>query len=146
MGVPYKNQKGIDIYAALRKVPFPKRRYFCFKYPQFKQASTDFHYKDIDEFLKSCNRETEAGFKRWEHTDEYKQLMILALDAEATDDLVKAYEATRDKAVKGDDKAIRLMLTLQKEIAERCKQAEKFFSEDEKKDKDEEKSKDDDLI
>jgi hypothetical protein len=141
-----RKKKRLDIYEALKKIGLNNRRYFVYKFPQFKQVDRDKQYATFQDFLHSCSRETDTAFRNWENTDEYKNLVMLALDAEATNDLVKAYEATRDKAVQGDDKAIRLMLTLQKEIAERRKQAEKFFSDEKKKDKDEEKSKDDDLI
>lgn len=120
-------KKNTDLYDILRQLADWKRSWFVFKFPDLKLTYRDKN-TTLDEFLKHNHKKTDARFRKWETTEEYKNLVALALDARATDDLIKMYEAVKKDAVTGNEKSVKLMLQLQKEIAERKEKAIKAFT------------------
>jgi N-acetylglucosamine kinase-like BadF-type ATPase len=80
------------------------------------------------------------SFLRWEKTPEYKSLVALYLDSKIANDLEQIYNVVKDKAIKGDEKAVKLFMALAKEISTTAKQAENIFTQDE------EPEEDDDLV
>lgn len=123
-----------DIFEALKKVATWKRQYFVYKFPEFKLKHPDMN-TNLDDILRATHKKSTLGFRRWEKSEEYAHLVALALDARATNDLIEMYEAVRKNAIKGDEKAVKLMLQLQQEITERKKIAIKAFSKQEIKEK-----------
>lgn len=100
---------------ALKKVSKENRAYFHYKFPDTRFDQT-LETKTEQEFLASVNRKTMNGFTDWEKTPEYAHLVVLYLQSLMIDDIRLMYNAVREKAVEGDDKAIGTFLKLYKEI------------------------------
>lgn len=79
--------------------------------------------KTEEEFLKQVDRKTLNSFIAWERTAEYKKLLLLLLESKLADDMEEIYNIVTENAKKGDDKSVRLFLSLQKEIMENAKTA-----------------------
>lgn len=127
----------INIYSALKKIPFDKQEYFKYKFPDIRFDKT-LPEKTEEEFLKVVGKKTMNTYYRWEKSDEYKALVALYLQSKTANDLVDVYSAVVNNAQKGDDKSVKLLLLLQKEINEHAKQANKAFTVDEEKEEDDE--------
>lgn len=56
------------------------------------------------------------GFKTWEKTPEYNMFLALYLEQKAIKDIYDVYEVVKADALKGDDKSVKLLLSLNKEI------------------------------
>lgn len=100
---------------ALRNVAKENKAYFHYKFPDTRFDQT-LDIKSEKEFLISVNRKTMNSFKDWEKTQEYAHLVALYLQSVAIDDIRLMYDAVREKAVSGEDKAIATFLKLYKEI------------------------------
>ncbi|GIQ66817.1 hypothetical protein PACILC2_53850 [Paenibacillus cisolokensis] len=115
----------MNIYEALRQVPHKKRLYFCWKHginwDQTKPSKTE------EEFLKSIGNQTLNGFLKWEKTEDYRRLTAIYLDMRFDNDLEEIYESLSKKAREGDEKSIKLLLQLGKDIKEYAKDAAKEF-------------------
>lgn len=100
---------------ALKKVSKENRAYFHYKFPdtRFDQSREP---KTEQEFLYSVARKTMNGFMDWEKTPEYANLVALYLQSKQMDDLNTIYQIVREKALTGDDKQVKLLLILNKEI------------------------------
>lgn len=94
--------------------------------------------KTEEEFLKSVQRKTMNSFISWERTAEYKKLLTLLLESKLADDMEEIYNIVTENAKKGDDKAVRLFLQLQKEIVSNAKVAKEAFKVTEIAEEDEE--------
>lgn len=130
----------MNIHEALQAIPFKKREYFKWKHNiQFDQSAPA---KTEEEFLKSVELKTLNTFHRWERTQEYKSLLLLLLESKVANDLEDIYKIVTDKAKEGDEKSIRLFLSMQKDIQQNAKLAVKTFTVVE----DEEIEEDDDLV
>ena len=116
----------MDIHEALAKLDLIKQTWFKYKFPELQ---FDGKQRSLDTVLRSTNRKTIYGFKKWERTEEYKNLVALYLAGKTAEDLIQMYNAVKDKALKGDEKAVKLMLQLQKEIDQHKKQAIKSFNQ-----------------
>ena len=99
----------------LRKVNREYQEYFKWKFPDVRYDQTKEH-KTEEEFLKSVGRKTLNSFLEWEKTPEYANLVALYLQTKIMDDIYEIYEVVREKALTGDDKAVKLLLQLNKEI------------------------------
>lgn len=95
-----------------------KKYYFCWKnkistlrvdYTQFSQQEF------IDKFMDG-SMESFKYYQHWEDSEEYNELMQLLLHQKMQSDFVDIYKAVRTKAIKGDDKAVKTFLMLQKEV------------------------------
>jgi hypothetical protein len=113
----------MNIYEALKTIPPKKRAYFCWKfnlgYDQTKEP------KSVQKFLNSVGHKTLNSFKAWEKTDEYRQLVSLFLEMKFDNDLQEIYDSLAEKAKQGDEKSIRLLMQLGKEIKQYANEAKK---------------------
>lgn len=100
---------------ALKNVTTENRLYFHYKFPDTRFDKT-IAPKSKEDFLKIVNRKTFNGFLDWEKTPEYANLVALYLQSKMADDLYTIYDVVREKALKGDEKQIKLLLSLNKEI------------------------------
>lgn len=112
----------MNIYEALNILPFKKQYYFKWKfglfYHQDKQPKTE------EEFLKFIGVKTLNSFLKWEKTEEYRQLMQIYLNTRFDSDLEEIYNNLSDKAKNGDEKSIKLLLQIGKDIKQYAKVAQ----------------------
>ena len=118
-----------DIYQAIKQLTTDKQYYFKYKFPELKfdQSRPLWTQK---QFLNYAQRKTMNPFIKWEKTSEYKNLIQLYLDSKIADDFREIYQVVSENAKKGDDKAIRQFLILQKEIQSNAKVVGKLFDND----------------
>lgn len=115
----------MNIFDALDQLPNEKKLYFSWKHDvRFRRGIPK---KSEEDFLREVNRKTLDGFIKWEKTTEYKQLLMLLLDSKIANDFEEIYQIVTNKAKEGDEKSIRLFLTLHKEIQSNAKLAAKTF-------------------
>lgn len=82
-----------------------------------------------DEFINKYCEGSKDSFRYlqlWEQSDEYNNLMQILLKQRMQTDFVEIYNAVRDKALKGDDKAVKTFLSLQKEVKANVKEIDKI--------------------
>lgn len=91
------------------------------RYDQTREKKTE------EEFLKQVERKTMNPFLRWERSTEYQTLLTLLLESKLADDMEEIYNIVVDSAKKGDDKAVRLFIALQKDIKSNAKIAQEAF-------------------
>ncbi|MFC0906238.1 hypothetical protein ACFHWD_16290 [Clostridium sp. MT-14] len=104
----------------LRRQSRKKWIYFCWK-NKVNNISTKFSEMTEEDILEKYPKLiyplTLKIYKtRWEQTEEYQNLYRLLMQIRSQQDLYKIYEVVKDKALKGDDKAIKTFLLLKKEI------------------------------
>lgn len=63
--------------------------------------------------------------KKWEKTEEYHNLVNIMIESQAGKDLEDIYLIVKDKALTGDEKSIKLLLDLQKQVQAYNKQVNK---------------------
>ncbi len=114
----------MNIYDVIAKLSMPKSQYVKYKFNLWFDTNKTMTEK---EFLKTVNKKTMNSFHRWERTDEFRHIASMVLATKTAQDLIDMYEAVRDKAIKGDEKSVKLLLTLQKEIDHQKQQALKAF-------------------
>ena len=114
----------LSINEALRLIPPKKRAYFEWKHglTLFRDFSG---WTDQDFMEKIARTKTLVLFKQWERTPEYNYLVNLMLHARAGKDLLEVYDAVSKKAKDGDEKNIKLLLELQKQIKANAKESSK---------------------
>ncbi|SDC80780.1 hypothetical protein SAMN05421663_104168 [Terribacillus halophilus] len=134
----------MTIYDALKTINWQKAEYFKFKFPdlRFDQSKP---LKSEDDFMKTVNRKSMNAFTKWEKTSEYKYLIQLYLDTKIADDYEEIYKIVAEKAKGGEEKSIRLFLTLQKDIQQNSKMAAKSLEQSEDDNETEEEDSDLDL-
>ena len=100
---------------ALSKLSYENREYFKYKFPdvRYDQRKTS---KTEEEFLKLVNRKTMNGFLEWEKSPEFATLVALYLQSKIMNDIHEIYMVVREKALTGDEKSVKLLLSLNKEI------------------------------
>ncbi|HBZ79035.1 MULTISPECIES: hypothetical protein [Brevibacillus] len=116
----------MNIYDVIAKLPFPKQQYVKYKFNLWFDTNKTM---TEDEFLHTVHKKTMNSFHKWERTDEFKHIASMVLATKTAQDLIDMYEAVRDKAVKGDEKSVKLLLSLQKEIEQYKQQALKAFED-----------------
>lgn len=114
----------MNIYDVIAKLSMPKSQYVKYKFNLWFDTNKTM---TEEEFLKTVNKKTMNSFHRWERTDEFRHIASMVLATKTAQDLIDMYEAVRDKAVKGEEKSVKLLLTLQKEIDHHKQQALKAF-------------------
>lgn len=114
----------MNIYDVIAKLSMPKSQYVKYKFNLWFDTNKTM---TEEEFLKTVNKKTMNSFHRWERTDEFRHIASMVLATKTAQDLIDMYEAVRDKAIKGDEKSVKLLLTLQKEIDHQKQQALKAF-------------------
>ncbi|WP_394175597.1 hypothetical protein [Guptibacillus hwajinpoensis] len=111
----------MNIHDALNELPFMYQAWFKYRFPTLWFDGKE---RTLEQVLKTTNRKTDMGFKRWEKSEQFKNLVVLYLSSQTAEDLIAMYNTVRDKACdQGDDKAVKLLLQLQKEIEHHRKQA-----------------------
>lgn len=111
----------MNIYEALRSVPDKKRLYFQWKFNlNFDQTK---HPKNETEFLKMVGSKTKNGYIAWEKSEEYRNLVAILLNTRFDTDLEEIYDSLSVKAKEGDEKSIKLLLQIGKEIKGFAKEA-----------------------
>lgn len=130
----------MNIHEALKSIDWQKAEYFKYKFPELRYDQSK-PLKSEEDFLRLVNRKSMNPFTKWEKSNEYKNLVQLYLDTKIADDMQEVYQIVSEKAKSGDDKAVRLFLTLQREIQDNAKLAAKTFQSN-----DEEIEEEDDLI
>lgn len=101
---------------------FPKgesKKYYFLWRNGLKNASTDFTKFDeesfIDKYCKGSERQFEF-LKQWEKSEQYASLLQVYMNQELTGDIYEVYKVVKDKALQGDNNAIKTLLMLQKEV------------------------------
>ncbi|MBB6445622.1 hypothetical protein [Bacillus benzoevorans] len=115
----------MNIHEALRNVTQKKQEYFKWKHDIRFNISEP--RKSEEEFLQSVDLKTLNTFHRWERSQEYKSLLMLLLESKVANDFEDIYKIVTDKAKDGDEKSIRLFLSMQKDIQSNAKLAAKTF-------------------
>ncbi|MGG4508230.1 hypothetical protein ABEP00_20195 [Heyndrickxia sporothermodurans] len=129
----------MNIHEALQNVSYKKQEYFKWKHDiRFNQ---NMPRKTEEEFLKNVELKSLNTFHRWERTQEYKNLLLLLLESKVANDFDDIYRIVTEKAKEGDEKSIRLFLSMQKDIQSNAKLAAKTFEKVE-----DDESEDDDLV
>lgn len=104
-----------DIRKVINEMAFDKRLYIYYKFPELRSKNVG-HQSTEEELLQSTGRKTMDGFKTWEKTPEYNMFLALYLEQKAIKDIYDVYEVVKADALKGDDKSVKLLLSLNKEI------------------------------
>lgn len=112
----------MNIYEALKQVRWDYAEYFKYKfgirYDQTKPARSD------EDFLRLVSKKTMNPYIQWERSKEYKDLVALYLQSRVANDLAEVYDKVSAKAKEtAEEKSIKMMLTLHKEINEHAKNA-----------------------
>lgn len=102
----------MNIYQALDKLSWKKKEYFLWKFKLNLYAND----KTEEEICKKLQVKSLAYMKKWEKTAEYLSLVNLYIESQIANDIEKIYEVVSEKAVTGDEKAIKLLLDLQKQV------------------------------
>ncbi|NNV01653.1 hypothetical protein [Brevibacillus sp. MCWH] len=116
----------MSIYDVIAKLPFSKQQYIKYRFNLWYDTEKTM---TEEEFLKTVNKKTMNSFHKWEKTDEFKHIASLVLATKTAHDLIDVYEVVRKKALDGDEKAVKLLLTLQKEIEQHKQQALRAFGD-----------------
>lgn len=100
---------------ALNKTTKENREYFKYKFPdvRFDKRKAE---KTEEQLLRVTNRKTMNGFLEWEKSAEYANLVALYLQSKMMNDIHEIYNVIREKAITGDEKSVKLLLQLNKEI------------------------------
>lgn len=120
----------MNIHEALKNVVWDKQEYFKWKFPDIRFDQTKAP-RTGQEFLDYVGKKTMNAYLKWERSAEYKALVALYLQSKTANDLQEIYEEVSQKAKTGDEKAVKLFLQLNKEVAEHAKQALKVLGEGE---------------
>lgn len=115
---------------ALKNITFENREYFKFKFPDVR-FDKSIPPKTVEEFLRITNRKTMNGFLEWEKSPEYSNLVALYLQSKMINDIYKIYEVVRRNALEGDEKSVKLLLQLNKEINNMVKATSSISDENE---------------
>lgn len=118
----------MDIYSELKKVTWKKEQYFLWKHDLYvlKDKPSE------EDFLKQIESKSLAYMKKWEKSEEYLNLVSVLIQSKIGEDLEKIYYSLRDKAHNGDEKAIKMLLELQKSSREYQKSTSKAVGKESK--------------
>ena len=95
-----------------------KYLYFCWK-NKIDNSQTKFSEMTKENFMKRyhfSDYQMDMYSTIWEDADEYNVIYGLLMELRSKRDLYKIYNVVKDKALKGDDKAVKTFLLLKKEI------------------------------
>lgn len=109
-----------ELRKKLTKIPLKKRLYFEYLYPDLRFVS-DNEPLTKERLMKRCNVKTLDTFKAWERTEQFQQLKAMYYQQKANVDFYTMYEEVSKKAKEGDEKAVKLFLTLTKELKSMAK-------------------------
>ena len=123
----------LTLKKALCNIKLEKRYYFMWKHGM-KTWARDYSAITEEQFKEKYCKGSKIKYKNlqdWEKTQEYQNLLNLKMSENMTEDIYKIYNIVKDKALQGDDKAIKTLLMLQKEIKGNLKNIDKVKVEDE---------------
>ncbi|WP_052263126.1 hypothetical protein [Clostridium tyrobutyricum] len=95
-----------------------KYLYFCWK-NKIDNSQTKFSQMTKENFMERYHFSEymmDMYSTIWEDADEYNVIYGLLMELRSKRDLYKIYNVVKDKALKGDDKAVKTFLLLKKEI------------------------------
>lgn len=95
-----------------------KYLYFCWK-NKIDNSQTKFSEMTKENFMERYHFSEymmDMYSTIWEDADEYNVIYGLLMELRSKRDLYKIYNVVKDKALKGDDKAVKTFLLLKKEI------------------------------
>lgn len=106
----------MDIYEALKQITPKKMSYFKWKHNLEYDQKAD--KRTVAEFMENLGVENLDYYIKWERSEEYLRLVNLALQTNFANDLNEIYMITSERAKSGnDEKAVKLLMDLQKQIA-----------------------------
>ncbi|MEH7525029.1 hypothetical protein V7149_17375 [Bacillus sp. JJ1503] len=128
----------MNIHVALKSVHWKKAAYFKWKHDiGYIQCNEK---KSEEQFLKSVELKTLNSFIAWERSKEYSDLVYLLMQSRVANDILESYNQISNKARSGDEKAVKLLMDMSKQINEYAKLVTKKYEATE------EKEEDDDLV
>ena len=111
-----------DIRKLIDDLPQDKRTYIYYKFPDLRKLDHGKEYTE-EEFLSMVQRKSLNAYLYWEKSPEYNMILALYLQSKVIADIYDVYEVVKDNALTGDDKSVKLLLTLNKEINSIVKQS-----------------------
>lgn len=108
----------ITLLKELDKLHYTKKAYFMWKHG-LSNKITDYSQFTREEIINKAFNGEEIKLQRmknWEKTEEYSKLVYLMLKERYPQDFTEIYEIVLQSAKKGDDKSIKTLLMLQKEL------------------------------
>jgi len=102
----------MSIYEALDKLTWKKKEYFLWKF----NLNVRVKDKTEEELCRTINVKSLDFMKKWEKSPEYLSLVNLYIESKTATDLEKIYKVISEKAIDGDEKSIKLLLDLQKQV------------------------------
>ncbi|MCT1538434.1 MULTISPECIES: hypothetical protein [Lysinibacillus] len=112
----------MNIYEALNTVSWKKKEYFLWKHNLSVLREVPLTEEEICNKIKSKSL---SYMKKWEKTEEYHNLVNIMIESQAGKDLEDIYAIVKEKALTGDEKSIKLLLDLQKQVQIHNKQSTK---------------------
>ena len=117
----------LTLKKALCNIKLEKRYYFMWKHGM-RTWAVDYSTLTEEQFIEKYCKGSKIKYKNlqdWEKTQEYQNLLNLKMSENMTEDIYNIYNIVKDKAIEGDDKAIKTLLMLQKEIKGNLKNMDK---------------------
>ncbi|OAA90144.1 hypothetical protein [Clostridium coskatii] len=89
-----------------------KYYYFCWKnkIDNFKMKYSEMTKEDFMKKFKFSSKSM-AIFKQWEGSQEYQKIYRALLEIKSDEDLINIYNVVRDKALTGEDKAVKTFIS-----------------------------------
>lgn len=112
----------MNIYEALKQLNYKKKEYFLWKHNLHVLRTEPL---TEEELCKRIQSKSLSYMKKWEKTEEYHNLVNIMIESQAGKDLEDIYAIVKEKALTGDEKSIKLLLDLQKQVQIHNKQSTK---------------------
>lgn len=103
----------MNIYEELNKISWKKRDYFLNKFDLFVRRTEPLTEEQL---CKRLRIKSLSSLQKWEKSEEYHRLVNLYIASQAAKDLEDIYKLVKDKALTGDEKSIKMLLDLQKQV------------------------------
>lgn len=103
----------MNIYEELNKISWKKRDYFLNKFDLFVRRTEQLTEEQL---CKRLRIKSLSSLQKWEKSEEYHRLVNLYIQSQAAKDLEDIYKLVKDKALTGDEKSIKMLLDLQKQV------------------------------
>ncbi|MGE6488926.1 hypothetical protein [Paenisporosarcina sp. NPDC076898] len=101
----------MELKEALKQLPYKKQFYF-----KWKNNYNMRNPKTEEEALKQLDVKDLYVYEQWESSSEYQLLMNMLIQSRIGQDLQVIYESTSEKAKQGDEKSIKILFEIQKQI------------------------------
>lgn len=103
----------MSIYKALDELKsWKKKEYFLWKFNLNVRGIE----KTEEELCSKLQVKTLDFMRKWEKSPEYLSLVNLYIESQIATDMEKIYKVISEKAIEGDEKSIKLLLDLQKQV------------------------------